>query len=81
MPIYNVSLIHSDLHLDKCLKILKLFCGSGGRKIYYRPVISSRSYLAIFIRNEISSNDLGKYIRVFQTREIYKINKHILERI
>jgi hypothetical protein len=38
-----------------CLKILRIFCGSRGRKICFRPVISSRSYLAIFIPNEISS--------------------------
>jgi hypothetical protein len=51
------------------------------RKICFRRVISSRSYSAIFIRNETSSNDLGKYIRVFQTQEIYKINEHILENL
>ena len=37
------------------LKILRIICGSRGKKICFRPVISSRSYLAIFIPNEISS--------------------------
>jgi hypothetical protein len=34
-----------------------------------------------YITTETSSNDLGKYIRVFQTLEIYKINEHILENL
>jgi hypothetical protein len=56
----TVSHIYSDPHLDKCSKILRIFCGSRDRKICFRPVISSRSCgMAIFIRYEIPSNDLG----------------------
>jgi hypothetical protein len=63
--------------LENSENILRRRPAGDVEKFCFRPVISiSHSYLAIFIRNEISSNDLGL---VFQTLEIYKINKHILE--
>ena len=71
--------MYSHLHLSKCFKILRIFCGSRGRKILFSTAnIKPFLYLAIFIRNEISYiyDNLGKYIRVFQSLEIYKVNEH-----
>ena len=59
-------------------KFWEYFAAAEGEKFCFRPLISSRSYIwpFLFAMKYLIYDNPGKYIRVFQSLEIYKVNEH-----
>jgi hypothetical protein len=75
--LYNVSLIYSDLLWANVWKFRKYFAGSRSRKICFRPVNSSRSYIGHFYSQwDIIKRSWKIYFECFKTNaKIKKISQ------